>query len=384
VPTLFFLPWVPSTEEIALGPVKLVPFERGSKPGSLGGIPQGDIDAILGAYAVPAHGGSAMGSRVDRATIVWWEGDSSATELTEDDIAERLTFGQTIAFAALSERRYGSHWYWNADCLAMVGQRFVVGDASRLLIQTRRRDGHGLNVVSASGAPVILRPHHVTSERVEFDGRLVQAIDSLPYDPFKERLLKSITVFNRANTDSADVSLAIELVLLRVAFETLFQSSHATPDLAARIARHFDPYCPKVAWAPGPLSEATWHARWPKDVQRPLDAWVQDFCAARNNSAHGPSMPGKHSPPVWSNANHALFASWLFPISVKSLLQQVGVYALTDMDTDYLTHCEAFLAHDVLALTADGKLTWDLVDDKIRGRELGRLIATGFNRQFPD
>ena len=67
--------------------MRLVPFERGSKPGPLAGIPQSDIDTILGAYALPTHMAPAMGARVERATIVWWEGDSSTTELSDEEVA---------------------------------------------------------------------------------------------------------------------------------------------------------------------------------------------------------------------------------------------------------------------------------------------------------
>ncbi len=375
MPTLFFLPWVPCDTEIALGPVKLLPFERTKRPGPMAGISQADFDAILGAYAEPAYIGKSMGKRVDRATIVWWDGDSSTSELTDDDIAKRLAFGQMIVFAALAERRFGTHSYWNADCLAMVAQRFAVGNASHLAIRTRRRDGYGMNMVSASDAPIFLRPHHANCKRVEFDERLVVAINDLPAGALRDRILDSITVFNRANTDSQDVSLATELVLLRVAFETLFQATHAAPDLRKKIADHFDRYRPKVAWVSGPIPEATWRARWPADVSRPLDAWVQDFCAARNNSAHGTTSAGKYALPVWSSPNHALFASFFFPMCVKSILADAGAYTLSERDKDYLCNCEAFMAYDILAMTPKEKLQWDEVDERIRWIELGRSIA---------
>ncbi|MGL5995756.1 MAG: hypothetical protein ACRC1I_04425 [Pseudomonas proteolytica] len=86
---------------------------------------------------------------------------------------------------------------------------------------------------------------------------------------------------------------------------------------------------------------------WNKHVNRPLDAWVHDFCAARNAAAHGPANGEKGS--IWPRHNHLIFSAWLLPLIVKKLLAQAGLYEFTAEDKVARAGFEVFLAHDLLA-----------------------------------
>jgi hypothetical protein len=46
-----FFPWVHLREPLSIGPVRLLPYERGTLPGALPHAAQEDIDAVLAAYA---------------------------------------------------------------------------------------------------------------------------------------------------------------------------------------------------------------------------------------------------------------------------------------------------------------------------------------------
>jgi hypothetical protein len=170
-----------------------------------------------------------------------------------------------------------------------------------------------------------------------------------------------------------------EMILMRVAFETLLDSTHETGDLRQRFRGHFQGEVPEPpVWSAGQLDETRWRARWPKNVERPLDAWLQDFCAARNSAAHGPR--GTREPPLWQRHNHLLLSSWLFPLMVKKTLATEDLYQLSPEDEAARRSFEKFLGHDLLSyVDEDGRsLWWSRVESEILLPVVAARIFTGF------
>jgi hypothetical protein len=368
VPVLFFLPWVATREEIQLGSMRLVPYVRGEAPGELHGVAQGVLDGIFGSYGNQAFNHSRTSAHVTHSTIITWENDAERSDLSDEQITSRLEMANYLAFSALSQRRFCSLYeYCNSDGYQVVAQRFSEERPGDTTLTTRRRDGRGQHFVGSAEIPRFIRPQHVDGRlTLSLDAPLAVALLGLPDGELKKRISEAIDVFLRANTDSSTMQERSELVLMRVAFETLLDSSHDTPGLRRCFRKHFQAELPvKPTWATGSLNEAQWRARWPKNVERPLDAWVQDFSAARNAAAHGPH--GESEPTVWQRHNHLLFSSWLFPLMVKKLLAVEGLYELQEEDVVARCGFEAFFAHDLLAF-ADGEhrdLWWNRVECKL-------------------
>jgi hypothetical protein len=220
-----------------------------------------------------------------------------------------------------------------------------------------------------------LRPHHAQAERVKLDASLLNALLKLEPSAFMEKVSSAISVFVRANTDAPGFPAQSELTLMRVACETLLESGYKTECVQDAFNKHFELDLPVPAeWGVGALTETTWRRCYPKWVSRPIDAWVQDFCASRNRGAHGKDPNAKHPEPVWSVENHLLFISWLFPLMVKKELADVGLYELSDYDKDFRSSIEQFFAHNIFARNDANKLAWCEVVDEIESRDLGRLI----------
>jgi hypothetical protein len=379
---LFFLPWVATNEPVQLGPMRLIPYVRGQEPGTIHGISQNTIDAILGSYGDPAYFPSqATSVHVANASIITWNDDTKGLELPEDRITARLEQANYIAFAALSERRFCSHaGYCNADRYQVIAQRFTEDRPGATTLMTRRRDGHGQHYVGDAPVPRFIRPHHVDSFFPPgVDAGLVAALCALPAGGLKDRLDEAIDAFLRANTDSPSMRERSEMILMRVAFETLLDSTHETGDLRQRFRGHFQGEVPEPpVWSAGQLDETRWRARWPKNVERPLDAWLQDFCAARNSAAHGPR--GTREPPLWQRHNHLLLSSWLFPLMVKKTLATEDLYQLSPEDEAARRSFEKFLGHDLLSyVDEDGRsLWWSRVESEILLPVVAARIFTGF------
>ena len=380
MPILFFLPWATCHERIDFSRFSLLPYVRGELPGSSIGTLQDVVDAVLGSYGDPDFFPSTASTKhLQSATLIDWKDDGVGADLDDDKILERLTQLRYVSFSALAERRFCGHsGYCNADGYQAVAQRFSADSPGSTAISTRRRDGHGLHYVGTAFTPRFIRPDHVNANlRIDLDASLVEALLQLPDGLVKRRFDDSIAAYLNANTDSSAVLERTEMVSMRVAFETLLEARHESSDLRKRFAQHFSNDLPaKATWSPGEVSEAVWRARWKSNVNRPLDAWVQDFCASRNSAAHGGGGE-QHERTVWPRHNHLLFTSMLFPLMVKQALADMGLYAISDRDRASRGGFEVFLGHDLLGKVEEDKpeLWWSRV-------ERGLLFAICWNEVF--
>jgi hypothetical protein len=383
--SIFFLPWVRTINPQEFGRIHFLPYVRGSKPGNLGKITQTTLDKIIGNYADHAnYPASDLGASVKQATIVHWIDDDENFNITEEEISRRMQFAEWLTMSALSARRFGSHFrYCNSDGVTLIGQRFEPETAGAVSFRTRRRDGNSNIMLSADrGRPYFLRPIHVASNLVvEFDFQLLAALDQIQDLDVKNRIFDSVELFNQANTDASEVSQAAEMVMMRAAFETLLDASHKTADLVEKFAIHFSATFSSPVWQIGNFDESKWLTRWPdkneRPIKRPLDAWVNDFCNARNDSAHGGSSASTHPPSVWSIHNHLMFSSWLFPLMIKGVLAEHQEYVLSDADKDCRADFEKFFSEDISALESDApqQSFWMKILSEIEAPEFCRVLS---------
>ena len=350
---LFFLPWTSVAEELRIAGMRLIPYARGRLPGELMGISQQVLDSVLGNYGDRGRGAQPA-QPIHRAAFLLWRDDAPGLEVSDSQIQQRLVEGSYFAFSAMASRRLCSTFeYYNSDTLQIVAQRFDAHSPAHSCITTRRRDGGTQNMLAGGGGLKFIQPYHVdNSARISVDVPLLEALLRLPDGELKQRIDEAIVAFLRANTDATSMDERSELILMRIAFDTLLAASHDKPAFRRAVTAHFDEVPNPPIWHKGSLGEATWREHWNSPIGRPLDAWVHDFSAARNAAAHASNTTQKGS--LWPRHNHLLFASWLLPLIVKKLLAHEGLYELSDEDKVARAGFEVFLAHDLLAL-ADKK-----------------------------
>lgn len=333
--TIAFLPWVAVQEPLTVGPLRLIPYERGRLPGDGAYVRQQDIDGVLMAYALRKN------QLVERASLVelgdWHLGQDSDEQVREKLFRAR----ELIAFAALAQRRLfrGHLDYCNFDTYAFVIQNYHAGSTGTFSFSTRRRDG-GVQYLWDADEFSFLKPLHVEANaRLKLDEPFLTALikaddaDKLPYEAILE--------FNRANSDSQDVPTHTETVLTKSAFEYLFGIGQAVSEFVDALKRAVLVRDPETKLI-GPL-EKRWIEARPRTT-RPLEAWAREFCDVRGGAAHGKERGGARF--VWSEHAHLAFASILFPLLIKQRLAQQSYLEITERDAIELDLIEAYLMHD--------------------------------------
>lgn len=328
-----FFPWAYIDEPRTIGPLRLIPYEKGSLPGDQPNVAQADLDGVFAAYA------NRPNSPVERGAMLelgeWMSGQDAA----QATVSALFRARNIVAFSALSQRRlFGQHLgYCNYDAYTLVVQRYLPGETGTFAFDTRRRDGR-TNQLWGSDEFAFHRPNHVDgNSRMSLDEPLLTALLELPAD---HRAYEAIVEFCSANTDSRDVPEHVELVMCKSALEWLFgigSNAKALVDAIAQLLSGIE-----ALPATGPLLDK-WKARWP-DETRPLHAWAKDFCAVRGTSAHGQSRERTHF--VWQDHQHLAFLALLFPLLVKKVLADEGRMQLDAFDLERLRRLDSFLASD--------------------------------------
>ena len=303
-----FFPWWINEEPISIGPIRLRPYAKGRLPGNLDQVEQADIDGVMQAYA------NRPGHRVKKATLLevddWHSGADPEGSLTRLFLAK-----EALGFAGLASRKLfkGHFGYCCFDNFIMVVQRFRPGKAGTFAYTIRRRDGSSTNLWS-SDQFTFQRPLHVSDPLgcVPLDEALVCMLMA-PEIP--AHWLEAIREFNRANTDSADIPVHVELVMMKSAFEQLLDIDEKARSFADALDQILPPVQTSSSPPPGPLRQR-WLSRFDR-FTRPIHSWAKEFCIRRGAAAHGNDGGSHH---VWSDHAHLAFASFLFPLLLKKRL----------------------------------------------------------------
>lgn len=357
---LAFFPWWDIGNPLEIDSLRLLPYEYGKQPGDIGSIAQKDIDGVLGSYR------NLPRTRIRKATLLEVNGWRSGLE-PDAFLGSMFDAREVIAFSALSERQLfvSSYSYCSFDTFSLVVQRYDPAAPERFAYSTRRRDGGTTNLWTSREFG-FSRPLHVSQhDRPVLNVGLLKALLASG----KSHWLDAIRDFNRANTDSNDVSPHVELVMMKSAFESLLEIGEKRIDFERSLQRVLSDIEP-INGCSGPLLEK-WRSRVEKE--RPLLAWAHDFCDRRGSAAHGGQRG--HSRFVWSEHAHLAFASILFPLLVKKIASGDGLFELSVDDVETLRRIDRYVLYDpfVPKESVRDKHPWS----KIREEILLAKIAAG-------
>ncbi|VWD09221.1 hypothetical protein BLA18109_05106 [Burkholderia lata] len=326
-----FFPWAFVRAPIAVGPLRLLPYEKGHLPGDQPLVSQGNIDGVLDAYA------DRPNVPVGRGTLLELFGWQSGMDATDEQVAQLFRARHLVGFSALAQRELFYHAsYANFDTYALVIQRFEPSEPGTFSFAVRRRDGQSRHLWGTDEF-AFHRPLHVDSRAEIFlDEALLLALLDVPET--HEHIYEAMVEFNLANTDSSDVPDHVEVVMCKSAFEWLLQIDSNAKSFVAALEGHLSDI--KLAKSVGPIA-TKWNSRWPKSPNL-LSAWAKDFCAVRGASAHGAAKRDF----VWSRRQHLVFVAIFFPLLVKKVLTDSGLLTMNEADVEKMCRIEEYLSHD--------------------------------------
>lgn len=350
-------PWLQPHKETDCGDFSLIPYIRGKAPGGTGTPLQALLDELTLPYM------SHSNEPIKAATLMRISGQDIIGELNEDQRDELFLFGELVAFSGLAKREFfaGHINYTNRDNFILAVQSFKQIDPnSGTVIVVRRRDGSCDTTVSRKALRIHC-PAHVprvlSSDILDVTllKILVTARKKLKPEDW-ERCYESIWWFNKANTDSAQVTPQEEVVFSVSAFERLLDSR--TGVLEDLVPPFLELVNPSESVSIDKCTKSLGRLRGKVKSSSIREAWLRDLVILRHNHAHGMKAPGYH--PCWSIEEHLLLASYIFPLMVKRMLHRNLLYRPTSEDEVDINAFESLANADLFSpqTSPDGSERW--------------------------
>ena len=162
-----FLPWAFVKSIVSVGPLRLLPYRKGSLPGDLPHVTQANIDGVLDAYA------DRPNLPISRGTLVELDGWQSGMDITDEQVARLFRTRHLLGFSALAQRELFQQQfgYSNFDTYTLVIQHFNPEAPGTFSFTVRRRDGMSQHLWG-SDEFAFHRPLHVDGRAQIADRRL--------------------------------------------------------------------------------------------------------------------------------------------------------------------------------------------------------------------
>lgn len=319
---LLCMPWCRIDRPYAVDNIEIVPFERDRRIDGLGDLHQGLVNAIMASYK------TIEGRPVDRAALIRHGDHAIIDDLTDEELNDVFDVAALECFSGLAGREFFNPVgpYCNSDCFNLYAQEFPSADSIALV--RRRRESQTMSVWPIDSISITVPVHCQTVTKVTLDEEMLRGLLAYPAQCAPAEWVRwqnAISYFNQANTDSNSIRPQVESVLMVGAFQEVLNVGHEAKEVARRFS---EVLAPKTSLPTSQSQRAS--KRWPSSQEPLRYDWMREFHFIRNDFAHGKLSPVKA--PVWTPTEHLVLAAMAFPLLVKCLLKERGVYSLSDTD----------------------------------------------------
>jgi hypothetical protein len=364
-----FFPWVRIDDRLDEGRLRFIPYVRGEEPGTKAPVSQGALDRVIAAYVNPPR------TPIHECTLIELDDWTIGQDMP---LPGQIWLARTcIGMAGLSSRRlFRRHFdYCNFDTYQLVIQRFNEDSAGTFSFTARRRDGVVNHIWDAEGF-VWRRPPHVPSHARLSSDEAHYAATLLATCAKDAGLSEALEEFTLANTDSPDVPVHAEVVMLKSAFEWLYGINENVEEFVRALAADVGHLLATPNEVPDSV-RTHWASASPK-ATRPLMAWARDLCKLRGAAAHGKSV--RHERFRWSPEAHLAFASVLFPLLVRHRLRCTGALPDDAFERARLKYIEHLLVPELFASQGDEEHPWSRFELRCRSAELEEHLRREIDR----
>jgi hypothetical protein len=266
------------------------------------------------------------------------------------------------AWAANSYYGFGFGPYVNSTAFRLIGQGFRGAMPHYIAISTRRRDGSTTDGGYKHGELLFSMPLQVSlREEAAVDEGLLAALDtaSRTESATLERLRTALPFVELANTDDDFMTEHNEAILMASAFEQMFDAEGSKYNLSTRFAELFRPFGhvqvrEAVGTRPGiSIDTSTPERAAAQQLWFVHQKWIEELYDVRNKVVH----TGSHAARSWGwhIAEHLVMAAHAFPLTLKLMLAQESLYALTEADRAASLATDSLLVATQWADDRDGR-----------------------------
>jgi hypothetical protein len=270
----------------------------------------------------------------ERVPLLRRDGLGFTTDLSPEQITEYFEFRTRLTFAVLSARRFFTHRYSNSDNTRLVIQEFTPARAGGAVLEHRRRDG-SVRILVPAGNLSVPRPHHVSGWCAlpgDIDTGLLRALEAAVEGGAESwpRIAEAIRLFVGANTDAPGVDMHSELIDVVSAFSRVADCWDEKGTVGGFTSRLRVPGG-ALPGQPGPKASEERVQRGLKKRESVRGMWLKDAYVLRSQFGHGRVEQPQYRA-TWTEREHLLLAAVAFPLYVKAVLADEGLYQMTEAD----------------------------------------------------
>jgi hypothetical protein len=346
--TLHFLPWCRLERPYHVGEFALLPVSREIPTPNLDEADKNSILTILN------HFRDVTEEPVHEFTVASCDSRGLLADLTDEESASLQEMVALACFSALADREFEHEvgkWS-NTDCFRLHSYGPWTGSAAPdNAFRVLRRDGHSV-LQAGFSVKYHIPMHAAVVEKIHlpepFLRSLWQARESWSPDEW-QKWREAIVTFNRANSDSPDVSWRVDWILMCAAFQRLLgkpgKAVHKQEETIKGFRKHLVKPAKRLGLDPEILCE-----------------WVGEFCSMRGDFAHGKRHPTQ--PRKWSSDQvHLTVGAVAFPLLVRLLLHEENVSTLGTAEYATLAALVLFLEQERNKAQKRSEL-WRIILDK--------------------
>ena len=338
-----FLPWLRLKEAYRVAGIEFVPWRNHGVVSAVLADKSDALDTILSSYV------DRNGRPIDNCVVATIP--NRGCNLSDNDFPNVGWAASLLFLACWASNNYCSSWgpYVNSTAFRPVGQHFS-GRVEHVTLTIRRRDSRELDGGYRHGKVKFSVPLQCSlNHPATVDQPFLEALDAgnAAGCVTTQRLRTVLPFVSLANTDDDLMAENTEALLMGAAFEQLFKcrGRRKAYELSRKFGVLFSSYGNVT------VRDALRERKKIKidldyaDIQRQWFVhrkWIEELYSVRNESAHKGTTDNQNL--GWPLSEHLLMVAWVFPLTVKLLLQRKGHYTLTENDHGYCLAVDRLLA----------------------------------------
>jgi hypothetical protein len=321
-----FLPWVTLPEEVALGGFRFIPLETHTIQSLFTDGPAAtSIAAMLRAYVDIQNNPITSCTFIAKARLErpWY--------VPEGELPAAFSAARTLALGAMSEQRFfEGHLapHINATAFRAVAQR-ISPPTTRIAVSIVRRDGELWIGGWDFGEALFQEPLQVHGTKCpDIPNRFVAALEQARRNENEiwDLIEASLPIWLLGNGEDSTLSHDACVTLCAIAFERLLRPERNALEFAKAFARVWSPF---QRTSLSTARRVKPDSRFEDEQQSwsVIQKWARELYEERNVFSHH----RRHDDLTtnWQPWQHLVLAAYAYPLTIKLLLEQAGLYRLS-------------------------------------------------------